>query len=417
MKYFGRVVSGLALFVFALSVSSVQAELKLKPSVSVREEYNNNIYLTSSNKEDDFITTVNPALNLRYGSKILDVSLDYGLNFRLYSDHSEQNETSLRETQRIKLGATLSPYRDILFLKISDEYKRVPIESRRQVALDNYISNMSDLNHLIINPYAVIPLGSTVKLNAGYQYEDLSYRKREGDDARNHLFTAGISYELSPRVTTTATYNYLISRLQNTEDYDRQSAGIGMTWKITPRVTLGGNVGKTWFDYDNQGEFNSTTWDIKADYQVSPLFLLSAGYSRNFSVSANVGGYKAQTTNAGITYTGKVPISLSVYETTRRYNTESRKDKEKGVTLSTSMPITPRLQGNVTGNYSTSESEDATLAGNKEDVDRYSVTASLSYEFKITTVSLGYTWNWSDSNIDGNGYQNSIVWLQARFSF
>ena len=41
--------------------------LKFQPSITVEEEYNNNIFLTPKNKVDDFMTTIYPGL--RFSTK------------------------------------------------------------------------------------------------------------------------------------------------------------------------------------------------------------------------------------------------------------------------------------------------------------------------------------------------------------
>jgi uncharacterized protein (PEP-CTERM system associated) len=192
----------LLLLIFCLTLVSISyAELRVTPSVSIREEYDDNIFLASDNEEGDFITSIYPSINLSYTTNFVTLSLDYGMNFRLYMHNSYLNETDLADTQRAKLDSTISLYREILFLKVFDEYARIPIDVRRQTAIDNAFVNMTDINRFRVNPYLELPLSSTLKLRTGYSYENIWYRYKEGDSAQIHLITTGLLKELSPKLS------------------------------------------------------------------------------------------------------------------------------------------------------------------------------------------------------------------------
>jgi uncharacterized protein (PEP-CTERM system associated) len=401
--------------IFCLSLASLSwAEFKLVPSIGIREEYNDNIYLTPVNREDDLITSINPAVNVSYKTRLLDLALDYGLNFRFYMDHSERNETSLRQTQRAKLETTVSPYKDIFFIKISDEYTRVPIDVRNQVAIDNVFVNMTDSNRFYINPYMEYPISKTLKTRIGYSYENIWYKAREGDDTQNH--SAGISLikELSPKITTTLSYNYLVHRPQKTEDYDRQDAMLGINYQISEKLSLSGGIGHSWFDHEKRNNSDSAIWNVYAKYLVSDFISLGAGYSENFFDSVNLGTYKSRSLNGSIAYTGKIPLNLTVFRNINKYEPVDREDRSTGLTLTSSIPLTPKITGKLVGNYTYYKFLKYLP---EEKVKRYGLGLSFDYALRITTVSAGYTYNWNNSTVDSRDYRNNIVWLQGRFVF
>lgn len=113
-----------------LLASGSYAEYTFEAGIRLREEYNDNIYLASDNREDDFITTISPSFKLKYDISTVDLNLDYGLNFRLYADHSKENETSFERSQRANFQTNFLLYKDVLSLSLSDEYSRVPIDQR-----------------------------------------------------------------------------------------------------------------------------------------------------------------------------------------------------------------------------------------------------------------------------------------------
>ncbi len=273
--------------------TAAHAELKLTPSLIVREEYNDNIDLTNDNRRDDFITTVAPSLNALIDTNLLKLSLDYGLYFKLFAKHSDENETSLAKTQRVRFDTTYNPIRDILFLKVSDVYARVPIDERRQVAAGNDFVNTTDSNILTVNPYIVFPLTSSINFTAGYTYKNTWYDDPEGETAQDHSATGRLTKTFGERLSIYGEYAYrahrpkdekhdvntysrtadeftytstgiipthyalpvLVSTQENGWDgYDTHSGTIGTVLQLTPKLTLTGSVGKIFYKYKSGKE-------------------------------------------------------------------------------------------------------------------------------------------------------------------
>ena len=61
------------------------AEIKLSPSCELKEEFNDNVFLTAGNRKNDFITTVTPGLALSRSSERLNVDLLAGFSWHDYS--------------------------------------------------------------------------------------------------------------------------------------------------------------------------------------------------------------------------------------------------------------------------------------------------------------------------------------------
>ena len=397
----------------ALAVINVTPRITLTPSVTIREEYNDNIFLSSSNEVEDYITTVNPALSLSYTASMLTLSLDYGLAFRFYARHPDLNETSPTQAQRAKLDTTISPYRDIFFVKVFDEYQRVTIDQRRQVSLDNYFVNLTDSNRLLVNPYLEYPLSGTLKTRAGYSYENVWYRSAEGDNAENHTATAGLTKEISSQLYTTLSYSYLFHRPSKTEAYDVQTVSLGMGYQPSPKLSLNGSVGETFFNYGKNERRNnaSTVWQVQANYFLISTVTLGAGYSESFSDSVNQGTYKNKSATGTVNYSGKIPLSINAFRNVATYTSVDREDRSIGGTIGTRLPVTANISANLSGTYTNFEF----LPGN-ERVNRYGAQVGIDYILKITTLSFGYTWNLNDSSTDARDYRNNIVFVQAKFS-
>jgi hypothetical protein len=409
------IVCCLFLSVLPFFTSNTWAEFKITPSISLREEYDDNIYLTADDEEADFITSIYPSVSLSYITNLLRLSLDFGFNFRFYAHNPDENDTD--STQTAKLEATIAPYKDIFFIRLFDEYKRVAIDEREQVALDNSLVNMTDSNNFMINPYFVIPLSGTLKTNIGYTYNNQWYKEESGDNTTEHIFNAALTKELSSRLAASLSYAYVIHDAEETEDYNgedynRHEASVGLNYQVTQKLSLSGSYGRAWFDYERRDDEDTNFWDTSARYQLTERISLTAGYSRSFEDSVDAGTYVSDAVRVSITRQSEIPVTVSVFKQKSDYLSDDREDKSTGVTVSAGYQITPRITGNLTGSYT-----DYEFLPEGEDVTRYSAGPSLNYALNITTVSLGYTYNYNNSTVDVNDYKNNIIWLQTRFTF
>jgi hypothetical protein len=410
MKKRSIILFTLTIFCFILS-SPVWAEFRLTPSISLREEYDDNIFLTSENEEEDFITTVTPAISLGYDTERLKLALDYSFIAWLYMHNSRENEIS----HNARLDSTLAVLRDILFLKVTDTYSRVTIDQRRQVVQDNRFVNTTDSNRFSINPYLEYPLSGTLKIKTGYTYENIWYKEEEGDDEESHLMTAGVVKEISPKLTASLFYTYSIHDLKtkgDNEDYDRQDVTFGANYQLTQKLSINGSYGHAWLDYKERDNYDSDTWDANANYQITEAVSFKIGYARNFFSSVDAGTSKSETVFASLARQGTISLSLRAFKQNDTYIEQDREDEATGVAATASYPITPNLTGRVTGLYTYYK-----FLPENEKVHRYGAGLSLDYALRITTVSIGYAYNLNNSTVDNNDYTNNIVWVQTKFTF
>lgn len=184
MKQRGIILFILGIF-FCMFTSPVWAEFKLTPSISLREVYDDNIFLTADNEKEDFVTTIIPGIILGYETERLRLSLNYSFIAWRYMHHSSENDIS----HNVQLDSTLTVLRDFLFLKVTDAYSRVTIDQRRQVVQDNRFVNTTDSNKIVVNPYIELPLSGTLKTKVGYAYENQWYKEDKGNKFTDHIFT------------------------------------------------------------------------------------------------------------------------------------------------------------------------------------------------------------------------------------
>jgi uncharacterized protein (PEP-CTERM system associated) len=152
--------------------------------------------------------------------------------------------------------------------------------------------------------------------------------------------------------------------------------------------------------------------NAKVTYQLTDFISLGAGYNIGYANSVDAGTYKTENAEGTISYSGKIPLRVSIHKSTNTYTVIDRKDVSSGITVNSSIPIpiTPKLSGNLTGTY-----DSYTFNPGSEKVKRYSAGLSFAREMRITTLTVGYTFNRNDSSINANDYTSNIFYIQARF--
>ncbi|MEW6215385.1 MAG: TIGR03016 family PEP-CTERM system-associated outer membrane protein, partial [Nitrospirota bacterium] len=157
------------------------AEFSLRPSVTVREEYDDNILLTKDNRIDDYITRIMPSVGITYKTPLWDWTLDYTLIWWYYSKRGE-GDTS----HNLTLMSKVNVIKNLLYLDISDTYSSVVLEPRRPSTEINLAINRTDSNTLNLSPYIKYQIGPATALSAGYRYTNIWYKEVTGIDREMH---------------------------------------------------------------------------------------------------------------------------------------------------------------------------------------------------------------------------------------
>ena len=100
----------IALLLF--STHAVAGELRVTPSIELKQEYNDNIFFSINEIKSDFITTVSPGLELARKTERMDASFFSKVDGRMYQKNDEFNAVdqiyrgSIRYQLSPKMGLT-----------------------------------------------------------------------------------------------------------------------------------------------------------------------------------------------------------------------------------------------------------------------------------------------------------------------
>jgi hypothetical protein len=379
----------------------------IRPSITIGEGYNDNIYLTTSDKESDFITRVSPELEIYHATRSMSLMLNYTFSYEYYARHSEESEA----LHKAEVDYSLSALKDIFHLRVYDKYGRRTIDRRGAVALDNTLVNLTDSNQFYVSPSIEYPLSRTFFVVLEYSYENLWYEAEDANNTQNHRMGGGLRKSFSPGTTASVFYFYTMRRPDITGDENRQEVTFRLDSKLTPRLSLSGEVGHVFFDYEDREDAESTVWNVQAEYLLSKLFSVGAGYSLSVNESIDAGTSEKREVSGSLIYKGKVQAEATVFRYTDDFSTLDREDRATGGAVRMFVPLLPSLSGFLEGWYTYFEF----LPGDDRE-NRYNARLGLDYTLRITTLSFSYTYNQNDSNVSGRDFKNNVVWIMAKFS-
>jgi hypothetical protein len=81
-------------------------EIKLTPMVAVKEEYNDNLFFSSTNKASDYITTLSPGLMMQSNTERLKTAFSARIDQRLYLDYTNLDATDQFYTGNVSYAFT-----------------------------------------------------------------------------------------------------------------------------------------------------------------------------------------------------------------------------------------------------------------------------------------------------------------------
>ncbi len=415
------IVSGLIAVLFTMMISTAYARVVFKPAVSVKEEYNDNIFLTENDKEDDFITTVSPSISLEYSpNKMLDLSLDYGLNFRIYGNNDQLNDTTLREIQSIRLDVAARPFSRI-FLNLTDIYDRVAVDQRRRTAQDNAFLNKTERNILTISPYAVLPVTSSASVTAGYEYINTRYDDSEASDSDSHSYFGSLDKKFNSKLTGFLKYRFTNYRADESnlqagvDDYDKHEGTAGAAYKANSRTELSGEIGQSYLKSSELDDSDSLIWKLMAAYNQATEGALSAvaAYEKSFENSI-INGVSEKERADLIVELGRIyKVSINPYYIVDKFVNIDRKDRVAGISSTISHNVSRKITASVSGSF-----EHQKLSPEDNKIKQYYAGTSLDYRIRDNmTIGVYYSFSKRESDRNSDDYNNNIAWIQGTAEF
>ena len=305
---------------------------KFHPFVSVVEEYNDNIYRTYTNKQDDWITTISPGISFSNMDAQAGVDLRYVAGFVKYAHNNDRDyishnaglnakyltrshwnfyltDTFVRSNEPdepSQLELIYSPavqtsrynyWRNILSPKVEYQYGRenkAGLTYRNTKYSNDDPTTEKDSREHYVNPFWTHWLNQRNGFEAQYGYSKGTFDN--DPDMTGHMGSLRYLHRTSAKSVAYIEYKYLTRSFDDTtatrKDYKIHDPKVGFTYTLTPTLTLSGQAGYYRMIQDGGDTMDGPSYDFsltQKEQKTTYSILLQGGQSEDYFSSANYG--------------------------------------------------------------------------------------------------------------------------------
>ena len=334
------------------------------PSLSVRQEYSDNLFFTSGEKTHSFTTALSPRLELVKKNERTNASLLAGMDWFVYWD-THDVVTAFNQQYRGRLSHRLS---ERLGVSLGAGYS-VNNQPDENITKDGVVINA--LHRNLQDYSAGIDFALSEKSVAGlsYQYRQEDYPEMPGADNRTHGVSLGYEYDLraflpAARGRFNAGFNSYEFDTSRTDNY---SATLGLGWSLSETWSVTADVG---------GRYSVADFDVVS---LAPAAQEGTFYPKTIRDSRDSYGLvaRAALTVRGETQNGSLTFSRDVGLSSSRNGTS----ENTSIDVAYRRFLTDKFSSSLTGGYQMSRSDSDDLSAGRIDEDYIRCTAGVRYQF------------------------------------
>ncbi|MFH1039266.1 MAG: outer membrane beta-barrel protein [PVC group bacterium] len=357
-----------------------QGKLVIHPRLTLRGEYDDNIFLSDRGAEDDLIGILIPGVSVELPWDNNYLFLDYQAFLHYYKDHTDQNHQDHRLQGLCSL--VFSP----LTLKIEDLFWKT--SSRENTDFSNLVKRIENTGSI-----ALLYAANAFELQGRYKnfYQDYDENSYRPYDHMEHYGILTGFYQVAPK--TKALIEYTYDRIVYREDRDRDGyyneVRGGFVGELASKLTGTAKVG-----YQSRQYYDDSVWD---DYDgIVGYVLLEQVFSRNSDL--------------------RVGWERSTHESTWERNSYYLLNKGW---LAYSQQLAHKIRGFARIQYSNYRyPQESAFYGKKRRDDIWKPEAGIQYQIQAwLSAEFRYIYKVRDSNLPGKDYQDNRFILELSATY
>ena len=263
----------------------LRAPLTILPSVTVSEEYNDNILLSNRDRRWDIITGITPAVSIILESATYRLAAGYNFTAELYERDPDRNaafnrqnfngDAQWRPTEQLTLTATDT----FAFSTDTNLISAEGVSTGRDRAWSNTLGGGI--------AYRISPL-TTVHGAASYTVQRFNASDLQDSDV--YRAEVGVDRALTRFLTGTLAYQVAYFDIDNEPKTWTHTPRIGFSYRLTETITIAASGGPTFELRDGDGG-DRVTPAVTARYAQRVFFgSIGANFDRQVSTAGGLGG-------------------------------------------------------------------------------------------------------------------------------
>lgn len=252
------------------------------PRVTVSTDYTDNVFLTPSNEQDDFIFSVAPGVNYMNFSRRGSVSFDYSFESAAYSNNPDLNDFFIAQSLVFLGNYDLSPNTSIGLFNFFRDTKD-PVERAVVGALPPFTRVTT--NSLLA--YLTHRFTSVVSVDARYGNRLAFTDDPAGSDTTVNEGLGILQFRTSKRDRMGISYRYRSFRFTQAQNEDTQTAALGYEHEFSERLIGEGQLGVIQSSTGGGEQFLRASARIQGSLKDT---ILALDFDRDVTTTPGIGG-------------------------------------------------------------------------------------------------------------------------------
>ncbi|MBW2643054.1 MAG: outer membrane beta-barrel protein [Deltaproteobacteria bacterium] len=396
------------------------------PRISVSEEYTDNIFLTDSNKEHEYITIISPGFTAQILGKYSGAEISYDAGYSIYDKYDEYDGwrhnvefsgwSELSKNTRLEVNnsflRTEDPLRDSDIAALRAENPEALIDSTIRRSRQIYYTNTAGIN--LIHQF-----GRADSFNLGFIHSFLKNDDPDYEDNERYNPYAGLTYWFASEWGLNMNGSYTKGDFDDSDDLDGWYGSARLIKRFSRHLEGFFQYAHTSVEYDgNSEDFQVYNPSAGFVYTISKdtSFSLEMGYaildgeeSSNKSAPSGIGNLTKTFKRGSINITGSAGYEGSYFGAEGLGVAEFY---ELGG--SATYQMTKHLSGNVFGSYRDNEYKEET-PDREDKITRVGLGLTMQ-ALEWMSLGLDYAYRTVDSTVDIEEYDENRVFFRVTLS-
>ena len=260
-----------------------RAPLTITPTITITEEFNDNIDLDNANKRWDVVTGITPGLTLNLETPTYRLTAGYNFTAEVWARNPDRNAVFDRQNFSLDGFYRLSP--DVV-LTLTDTFALNT--DTNLIATERVSTGSGGGWSNTVTPGVTWQIDPLMQLRTTGSYAMQRFNDAAQAESDVFRFDTTLERVFAPRFSGTAGYQFSYFEIENEDRTTAHTPRLGGIYRATPTITLALNGGPMFVE---QGSDSYVTPAVTASYRQALAFgSVSAFYDRNIGTAGGLGG-------------------------------------------------------------------------------------------------------------------------------
>lgn len=277
---------------YLLNPPPPQGPLTITPSITISEEYNDNIFSNNANKDWDFITGFTPGITIALQRPTYQLSAGYNFTAEVYARHSELSNAANRHNLALNAAYQASPRLSFTFSEYFTYDRNTnaatleAVSTGRREAWSNTVA--PGLSWVITPLMTTRVYGSYTIERFGGSTDDQNAGLTRAQDSDTYRIGVALDRTFTPRLTGTASYEFAYLDIEGEPATMTHTPRLGVSYQVTSTLAASLSGGPSFVVQDGDTSVSPAVTATLA--QRFKWGQVSGTYDRSVTTSGGLGG-------------------------------------------------------------------------------------------------------------------------------